>query len=173
MRQTILSLFALLTVVQVVLAQLLANGDYRIYYGNYQVPRTHRYITAEPDARTGSARTFPRDNASNFQVWRLINDKNGQVTLESKGALGKYLSPGRSGALPGAYMGVTTTAQKWNITKKAGGPFTSYELAYPKPVFDKILVVSTDSKDKEEPYYVNFANQDVEGILKSWKFARV
>ncbi|KAG0011009.1 hypothetical protein BGZ82_003202, partial [Podila clonocystis] len=136
-------------------------------------PQTHRFLTAEPDARTGSARTFPRDNASKLQVWRLRNRKNGQVTLECKGAHGKYLSPGRSGALPGAYMGVTTTAQKWNITKKAGGPFTSYELAYPRPVFNKTLVVSTDSKNKEEPYYVNFANQGVEGTRQSWKFARV
>ncbi|KAG0028160.1 hypothetical protein BGZ82_008569 [Podila clonocystis] len=173
MRQTILALFALLAVVQAVLAQLLANGDYRIYYGNYQVPQTHRYITTEPDASTGTARTFPRDNASKLQVWSLRNYKNGQVTLESKAAHGKYLSPGRSGAHPGAYMGVTTTAQKWSITKKAGGIFTGYELAYPNPVFNKILIVSTDSKDKEEPYYVNFANEGVEGTLQAWTFARV
>ncbi|KAF9369035.1 hypothetical protein CPC16_004851 [Podila verticillata] len=173
MHQTILALAAFLAIVQAVLAQLHADGDYRIYYGNYQVPRTHRYITAEPDARSGSARVFPRDDASLFQVWRLKNYENGQITLESKGASGKYLSPGRSGALPGAYLGVTTNAQKWNIAKKAGGPFTSYELAYPKSVFNKILVVSTDSKDKEEPYYVNFANQGVEGTLQSWKFSRV
>ncbi|KAF9308900.1 hypothetical protein BG003_010442 [Podila horticola] len=173
MRQTILALIALLAIVQAVLAQLHANGDYRIYYGNYQVPKTHRYITAEPDARTGSARTFPRNDASLFQVWRLTNHKNGQVTLESKGAPGKYLSPGRSGALAGANLGVTTTAQKWNIAKKAGGPFTSYELAYPKPVFNKTLVVSLTDKDNEEPYYVSFANQGVEDTLQAWKFAGV
>ncbi|KAG0070876.1 hypothetical protein BGZ93_007584 [Podila epicladia] len=173
MRQTILALVVLFAIVQAVLAQLHPNGYYRIYYGNYQAPITHRFITAEPDARTGSVRTFPRDNKSKFQVWRLRNHKNGQVTLESKGARGKYLSPGRSGALPGAYLGVTTTAQKWNIAKKHGGPFTAYELAYPKPVFNKTLVVSYDSKDKEEPYYVNFANQGVEGTLQAWKFARV
>lgn len=38
MRQTILALVALLAIVQVVLAQqVLENGNYRIYYGNYQV----------------------------------------------------------------------------------------------------------------------------------------
>ncbi|KAG0026465.1 hypothetical protein BGZ81_006331 [Podila clonocystis] len=173
MRQTILSLFALLAVVQVVLAQLLANGHYRIYYGNYQAPQTHRFITAEPDARQGHVRTFPRDNKSKFQIWRLRNHKNGQITLESKGAHGKYLSEGRSGALPGANLGIFTTAQKWNITKKAGGPFTSYELAYPRRVFDKVLVVSINSKYSEEPYDVKLANQGKEGTLQSWKFARV
>ncbi|KAF9290613.1 hypothetical protein BGZ74_000489 [Mortierella antarctica] len=174
MRQTILALVALLAIVQVVLAQqVLENGNYRIYYGNYQVPKTHRFVTAEPDARTGRVRTFPRNDKKKLQVWRLKNHKNGQVTLESKGARGKYLSPGRSGALPGAYMGVTTTAQKWKITEMHGGPFTSYELAYPKLVSNKTLVVSMDSKDKEEPYYVNFANQGVEGTRQAWKFARV
>ncbi|KAG0336805.1 hypothetical protein BG000_006128 [Podila horticola] len=173
MRQTILALITLLAIVQAVLAQLHANGDYRIYYGNYQVPKTHRYITAEPNASTDSARTFPRDDKSLFQVWRLTNHKKGQVTLESKGAPGKYLSFGRSGALPGAYLGVTTTAQNWNIAKKAGGPFTSYELAYPKPVSNKTLVVSLTNEDREEPYYVSFANQGVEGTLQAWKFAGV
>ncbi|KAF9370297.1 hypothetical protein CPB97_002874 [Podila verticillata] len=173
MRQTILALVTLLAIAQAVLAQLYANGDYRIFYGKIQVPRIQRYITAKPDARSGSARTFPRDDASLFQVWRLKNHKNGQVTLESKGARGKYLSPGRSGALPGAYLGVTTNAQKWNIAEKARGPFTSYELSYPKSVFNKTLVISNDSTDKEEPYYVNFANQGVEGTLQGWKFDRV
>ncbi|KAF9217538.1 hypothetical protein BGZ59_003260 [Podila verticillata] len=173
MRQTILALAALLAIVQAVLAQLLADGNYRIYYGNYQALTTQRYITAEPDASSGRARVFRKDDASLFQVWHLKNYENGQITLESKGARGKYLSPGRSGALPGAYLGVTTNAQKWNITKKAGGPFTSYELAYPKSVSNKKLVVSTDSQDKEEPYYVNFATQGVEGTLQAWKFSFV
>ncbi|KAF9333664.1 hypothetical protein BG006_003310 [Podila minutissima] len=174
MRQTILALVALLAIVQVVLAQqVLENGNYWIYYGNYQVPKTHRFVTAEPDARAGRVRTFPRNDKSKLQVWRLKNHKNGQVTLESKGARGKYLSPGRSGALPGAYMGVTTTAQKWNVAKVRGGPFTAFELTYPKPVFNKTLVVSMDSEDKEEPYYVNLANEGVDGARMAWKFARV
>ncbi|KAF9421653.1 hypothetical protein BGZ94_008776 [Podila epigama] len=172
MHPTVVTL-AVLAIVQVVLAQVLQNGDYRIYYGNYQVPKTFRFITAEPNASTGSARTFPKDGESLLQIWRLKNHKNGQVTLESKGARGKYLAPGRSGALPGAYLGVTNTAQKWNFAKQAGGPFTRYELAYPKPVFNKTLVVSTDAADKEEPYYVNFGEQGAHETLQAWKFAQV
>ena len=37
MRQTIFTLAVFLAIVQAVLAQLHDNGDYRIYYGNYQV----------------------------------------------------------------------------------------------------------------------------------------
>ncbi|CAO3653195.1 unnamed protein product [Cunninghamella echinulata] len=161
-----------LTIYQVVLAQVLANGNYKIYHGNYQVPSTHRLFTAEPDARLGRVRLFPRNDTSEFQVWELKNYKNGQVTLESVGASGKYLSPGRSGALPGAYVGVTPKPQRFKISKKAGGPFTSYQLTYPQSVQNKTLVVSYNSNG-EEPHYVNFETLDVEGSLQAWKFARV
>ncbi|KAG0041405.1 hypothetical protein BGZ83_001857 [Gryganskiella cystojenkinii] len=173
MHQSIIALVVFLSLVQAVIAELLADGDYRIYYGNYQAPQTHRYITAEPDASGGKARTFRKDDASLFQVWTLKNYGNGQVTLQSKGARDKYLAPGLLGARPGTDLGVTTTAQKWNIARKAGGPFTSYELAYPKLVSDKTLVVSIDDEDTEEPYYVNFATQGVEGTLQAWKFGSV
>jgi len=64
-------------------------------------------------------------------------------------------------------------AQKWNIAKKNGGPFTAYELAYPKKVQNNTLVVSFNDEDKEAPYYVNFSIQGVEGHLQAWKFAAV
>lgn len=98
---------------------------------------------------------------------------NNVVTIESKGARCKYLSPGRSGALPGAYVGVTTTKQRFKVTRVAGGPFTSYELAYPRKVFNKTLIVSYDYKDKEEPYYLNFVSRRTEDHGWGWKFSRV
>ncbi|KAG0196071.1 hypothetical protein BGX28_000171, partial [Mortierella sp. GBA30] len=117
---------------------LLANGNYRIYYGNYQVPSKHRFWQAAPDARDGNIRIYTR-NESPLQVWKLTNQADGQVTLESNGARGKYLSLGRSGANLSAYVGVTTTVQPFNITRVAGGPFTSYELAYPKRAIQCLL----------------------------------
>jgi hypothetical protein len=173
MRQAILTLVTLLVVAHTVLAQIFADGDYRIYYGKATVPQTHRFITAEPaDLHEGSVRTFPRQN-SDLQVWTLKNNAYGQVTLESKGAPGKYLGLRRAGANPGAYLGVVPTAVSYNITKKAGGSLTSYELAYPVPVRSQILIVSIDDKNKSEPYYVNFGVQGTEGTLGGWKFAGV
>ncbi|KAF9326479.1 hypothetical protein BGZ91_001916 [Linnemannia elongata] len=174
MRLVILALITLLAFVQAVLAKIyLPSGEYRFYYGNFQVPRTHRFATAEPDDRTGKVRTFPLDINSKFQIWKVKHHGNNVVTIESKGCRGKYLSPGRSGALPGAYIGVTTTKQRFKVTRVAGGPFTSYELAYPRKVFHKTLVVSYDYKNKEEPYYLNFVNRGTEGQLDGWKFSRV
>ncbi|KAK3817467.1 MAG: hypothetical protein J3Q66DRAFT_339985 [Benniella sp.] len=173
MRQAILTLVTLLLIVQTVLAVVLENGDYRIYYGNYQVPKTHRYFTAKPDARDGSVQTYPKED-SKYQIWRLRNKSKDQVTLESKGARGKYLGLRRSGANPGAYLGVVKNPVRFNIARKAGGPFTSYELAYPKKVNGETLVVSIDNDEgKEEPYYVNFEVQGAEGTFGSFKMARV
>ncbi|KAF9356179.1 hypothetical protein BGX34_010069 [Mortierella sp. NVP85] len=172
MRQAILTLVTLLVVAHTALAQIFADGDYRIYYGKATVPQTHRFITAEPDSHEGSVRTFPRQN-SNLQVWTLKNNAYGQVTLESKGASGKYLGLRRAGANPGAYLGVVPSSVNYTITKKAGGSLTSYELAYPFPVRNQILIVSIDDKNKSEPYYVNFGVQGTEGILGGWKFTSV
>ncbi|KAF9345709.1 hypothetical protein BGX34_004537, partial [Mortierella sp. NVP85] len=174
MRQAILTLVTLLLIAQTVLAQLLENGDYRIYYGNYQVPKTHRYFTAKYDLGGGSVQTYPKNSTSNNQIWRLRNKSKGQVTLESKGNRGKYLGLRRSGANPGAYLGVVPNPVRFNIARKAGGPFTSYELAYPKKVNGETLVVSIDNGEgKEEPYYVNFEVQGAEGTFGSFKMARV
>ncbi|KAK3817471.1 MAG: hypothetical protein J3Q66DRAFT_340005 [Benniella sp.] len=168
----IFALVTLLAIVQATFAQIFADGDYRIFYGKATVPRTHRFFTAKPDAREGSVQIYPREE-SKSQVWRLRNKKNGQITLESKAARGKYLGLRRSGANPGAYLGVVPTPVKFVITEIPAGQFTRYELAYPKKVNGKTLVVSMDSKDKEEPYYVNLQVQGTEGIMDGWKFARV
>ncbi|KAG9060762.1 hypothetical protein KI688_008913 [Linnemannia hyalina] len=175
MHLAILALVTLLALVQAVLSAeiYLPSGEYRFYYGHFQAPQTHRFATAEPDARTGSVRTFPLNKDSKFQIWKVKHCGNNVVTIESKGARGKYLSPGRSGALPGAYVGVTTTKQRFKVTRVAGGPFTSYELAYPKKVFNRTLVVGYDYTGKEEPYYLNFVHRRTEDHLWGWKFSRV
>ena len=173
MHQTILTLVILLLIAQTALGYVLKNGDYRIYYGYYQVPKTHRFFTAVPNKRDGSVQTYPNKD-SNYQIWRLRNKSHGQVTLESKGARGKYLGPRRSGAHPGAYLGVVPTPTRFHIAKKHGGPFTAYELAYPKKVDGETLVVSLDDGEgKEEPYFVNFAIQGTEGVFGSFKMSRV
>ncbi|KAK3817470.1 MAG: hypothetical protein J3Q66DRAFT_339998 [Benniella sp.] len=173
MRQAILTLVTLLLIAQTVLAQLLENGDYRIYYGIRQVPSTSRYFTAKYDLGGGSVLTYPRNSTSNDQIWRLRNKSKGQVTLESKGNLGNYLGLRRSGANPGAYLGVVTIPVRFNIAKKGGGSSTTYELAYPKKVNGETLVVSIDNGEgKEEPYYVNFAIQGTVGIRGSFRMAK-
>ncbi|KAK3817459.1 MAG: hypothetical protein J3Q66DRAFT_430907 [Benniella sp.] len=173
MRQAILTLVTLLVVVvHTALAQIFTDGDYRIYYGKTNVPRSHRFITAEPvHLHEGTVRTFPRNNSDLRQVWTLKNNAYGQVTLESKAAPGKYLGLRRSGANPGAYLGVVPHAVSYNITKKTGGSHTFYELAYPDPVRNQILIVSIANKHKQrEPYYVNFGVQGTKGTMPGWNF---
>jgi len=171
MHQTILTLVILLLIAQTTLAYVLRNGDYRIYYGNYQAPITHRFFTAKPNSRDGNVQMYPRED-SNYQIWRLRNKGNGKVTLESKGARGKYLGLGRSDARPGSYLGVVHKPVKFRITRKFGGPFTAYELAYPKKVDGDTLVVSLDNGEgREEPYFVNFAIQGT--VLGAFKMSRV
>ncbi|KAK3817473.1 MAG: hypothetical protein J3Q66DRAFT_388051 [Benniella sp.] len=173
MHQAILTLVILLLIAQTVLAQLLKDGDYRIYYGNYQAPITHRFFTAKPNKGDGYVKTYPRED-SDYQIWRLRNKSNGKVTLESKGARGKYLGLRHSGAHPGNYLGVVHKPVRFRITRKFGGPFTAYEFAYPKKVDGETLVVSHDDSDgKEEPYFVNFAIQGTQGVLGAYKMSRV
>jgi len=174
MRQAIITLVTLLLIAQTVLAQLLEDGDYRIYYGNFRVPRSNRYFTAHYDLGGGRVQTYPEDNSSDNQIWRLSNESQGQVTLESKSNLGKYLGLRRSGANRHAYLGVVTIPVSFNITKQGGGSSTTYELAYPKKVNGVTLVVSIDnSNGKKEPYYVNFDVQGTEGIYDSFRMAKV
>ncbi|KAF9140492.1 hypothetical protein BG015_001612 [Linnemannia schmuckeri] len=173
MRYAIFALVALLAIVHAASPVLLDNGNYRIYYGTFHVPRYNRYATAEPDAMEGSVRTFPRQDSST-QIWRLKNTKHGRITLESLGAPGKYLGLRRAGANPGAYLGVVPTPVEFTITREGGGSSTSYELAYSRLVGGKTLVVSIDREEgKKEPYYVNFNVKGTEGILDSWRIARV
>ncbi|KAF9347526.1 hypothetical protein BGX34_003077 [Mortierella sp. NVP85] len=173
MHQTILTLVIFLLIIQTALAVVLEDGDYRIYYGTFHFPKNNRYFTAVPNKRDGSVQTLPKEDFD-FQIWRLRNKSGGKVTLESKGARGKYLGLRRSGAHPGAYLGVVPTPIKFRIARKHGGPFKAYELAYPKKVDGETLVVSIDDGEgKEEPYFVNFAIQGTEGVFGSFKMSRV
>jgi len=181
MHQTILTIaIFLLLIVQTTLAVVLEDGDYRIYYGNYHVPKTYRFFTAQSDTTDGSVQTYPREkDLDDDQIWRLRNEGRGQVTLESKGAPGKYLGLlRRSGAHAGAYLGVVPTPVKFLMAKDFDGPFKTYELVYPERVDGKILAVSLDDDgdddgDKKEPYFVNFAIRGTEDVLDSYLMSRV
>ncbi|KAG0249920.1 hypothetical protein BG011_008802 [Mortierella polycephala] len=171
MRQAAIYLVTILTIINVAMAAvpLIPNGYYRIFTGNIHNPSSNRYFTAKLDARAGSVSLLP-ESSSPLQVWRLRNHANGQVSLELRAKKKYYLSEGRSGALSGAYVGVTKSQQKWNITKFAGGPFTKYILAHPRRVFNKTLLVS-ESPDSVDPKYVAFLNEDYPEALQAWKFA--
>ncbi|KAF9976861.1 hypothetical protein BGZ75_000146 [Mortierella antarctica] len=172
MRHAIIVLIAILAIIHAVMAAapLLANGYYRIYTGNSHHPPSNRYFTGKTDASLGSVSLEP-NSTSPMQVWRLRNHSNGQVSLELRGEEKYYLSEGRSGALPGANVGVTRKQQRWNIEKFAGGSFTRYTLKYPRQVFNKTLVVST-STGSVDPKRVAFQNEDNPDVTKAWKFAR-
>ncbi|KAF9583197.1 hypothetical protein BGW38_010037, partial [Lunasporangiospora selenospora] len=106
MRQAIIFLIAVLAILNAVMAAdpLFKDGKYRIFAGNQHVPSMNRYFTGKKDARAGSV-TLQPNSTSTKQVWRLRNKSNRRITLESIGNKGYYLSEGRSGALPGAYIG--------------------------------------------------------------------
>ncbi|KAF9280352.1 hypothetical protein BGZ68_007295 [Mortierella alpina] len=171
MRHAVILLIAILAIIHAVLAKpLLPNGYYRIYSGNSHHPPSNRYFTGKPDNRAGSV-TLEPNSTSSLQVWRLRNHSSGYVSLELRGGNKKYLSEGRSGALPGAHVGVTEKQQKWKIAKVAGGSFTRYTLTFPRKVFNKTLVVST-STGSLDPKRVSFQNEDKPEVTKAWKFAR-
>ncbi|CAO3568805.1 unnamed protein product [Mortierella alpina] len=171
MRHAVTLLLAILAIIHAVMAAapLLPDGEYRIYNGNSHYPPSNRYFTGKPDKRSGSVSLEP-NSTSQLQVWRLRNYSSGRVSLELVGAKERrYLSEGRSGAHPGAYVGVTEEQQKWNIAKVAGGSFTRYTLSYPKKVYKKTLVVSTSTDSVQR---VAFQNEDTPDVTKAWKFAR-
>ncbi|KAF9346421.1 hypothetical protein BGX34_003898 [Mortierella sp. NVP85] len=161
MRQAILTLVTLLVMAQAVLAAVLEDGDYRIYYGSHRAPRNNRYFTGE----------FGGNN-STAQIWRLRNNKKDQVTIESVGSPGNYMGI-NTGPRPGAYLGVLQTPVRYVLTKKTGGGPPRYEIAYYKKVKGKTLIVGVNNVDQEEPYYVEYIVQGTEGRISSFKFARV
>ncbi|KAF9949204.1 hypothetical protein BGZ70_001879 [Mortierella alpina] len=171
MRHAATLLLAIIAIIHAVLAAapLLPNGNYRIYNGNSHHPPSNRYFTGKPDARAGSVSLEP-NSTSPMQVWKLRNHSSGRVSLQLVGSKERrYLSEGRSGALPGAHVGVTEKQQKWNIVKVAGGSFTRYTLSFPRKVFNKTLVVSTSTGSLKR---VAFQNEDNPDVTKAWKFAR-
>ncbi|ORZ17523.1 hypothetical protein BCR41DRAFT_352632 [Lobosporangium transversale] len=179
MHQITILLIAIIAVISVAAAKpLLPDGYYRIYKGNHRVPSRNRYFTAYLDARTGSVRIETK-NDDELQVWRLRNHGKGQVSLQvynEDADERKYLSEGRSGALPGAHLGVTEKRQKWFITKVGVSLYTRYMLAHPRKVNNQTLIVSesnTYDEDIGKPNWVSFRYQGQTNYTQAWKFARV
>ncbi|KAF9898464.1 hypothetical protein BX616_003996 [Lobosporangium transversale] len=179
MHQAVALLVAIFAIISVVIAEpLLPNGYYRIYKGNHRVPSKHRYFTAYPDDRTGSVK-IELKNEDELQVWRLRNHDNGKVSLEvydEDADESKYLSEGRFGALPGAYLGVTEKRQKWFITRVGRGAYTRYALTHPRKFNNQTLIVSesnTYDDDINKPNRVSFRYEGQEGYTHAWMFWRV
>ncbi|KAF9974946.1 hypothetical protein BGZ73_001569 [Actinomortierella ambigua] len=177
MHKAVLFLFVVLALVQTVLSagndHGLTNGIYHIYHGNYQVPKTHRFFTAKPDKRDGVvvlAKSI-KDKKDKSQQWKVKVHKNGRITVESAAAKGKFISTGREGNNNGAFVRLGSS-QQFIVTKKAGGPFTSFELAHPKRTSaGNITVVSrSGSNDPNGNEYVAYINQEEGG---SFKFAKL
>ncbi|ORZ17516.1 hypothetical protein BCR41DRAFT_421740 [Lobosporangium transversale] len=179
MHQAVALLVAIFAIISVVIAEpLLPNGYYRIYKGNHRVPSKNRYFTAYPDDRTGSVK-IELKTEDELQVWRLRNHDNGKVSLEvydEDADESKYLSEGRSGALPGAHLGVTEKRQKWFITKVGRSYYTRYMLTHPRKFHNQTLVVSESNSYEEDvtkPNWVSFRCEGQTNYTLAWKFARV
>lgn len=184
MRQITIVLFAFLALLSFAFAKeapaptkpLFPDGKYKLFTGNQHNPKDNRYFTAHIDARAGSVRLEkvrkpPTSTDKGIsQVWKLHNVGKGQVTLESLAKKGRYLSQGRSGANPGAYLGVTSTKQKWNINRVYGGAFTKYVLSYPRLHNNKTLVIA-QTPDNVNPKRLALLYQEDEG-LNAWKFQK-
>ncbi|KAG0249215.1 hypothetical protein DFQ27_000278 [Actinomortierella ambigua] len=139
-------------------------------------PFTYRYITARPDKRDGVVVLAGPSNKTD-QLWKVKGHSNGQITIESKAAKGKknrYLSTGRSGNNNHALVRLGPS-QRFTVTMKAGGPFTSFEMAHPKKTSTgHITVVSvSNSTDPNGNEYIAYINQNTEGHIQSFKFAMV
>ncbi|KAG0248249.1 hypothetical protein DFQ27_001052 [Actinomortierella ambigua] len=177
MHKAILSLLLLFVIVQTILAagdHGLTSGTYKIWRGSYNAPpRTHQYFTAKPDNRDGVVVLAGPTNKKD-QLWKVKVRSNGQITVESKAAKGKYLSTGREGNNNHALVRLGSS-QRFDVTRKAGGPFTSFELAHPrKTSAGHITVVSgSKSNDPQGNEYIAYINQNTEGYSQSFKFSKV
>ncbi|KAF9921702.1 hypothetical protein FBU30_008223 [Linnemannia zychae] len=172
MRQaTILLLITLLTVLSTVMAAdpLFPNGNYRLFRGTSHNPKANVYITGSPNP-SNWALTVETNSTSpdHLQVWRLRNHSSGLVSFELVGKPGYYLGEGRSGGLPGAYLGTNNAnQQKWKITRVLGGDLTKYKLTFPRKFQGKNLVIEK-SPDSVDPPRVALAYEDPE-ITQAWK----
>ncbi|KAK3817478.1 MAG: hypothetical protein J3Q66DRAFT_400814 [Benniella sp.] len=172
MHQAILTIAILLLIAQTVLAQLLENGDYRIFIGSATDTENNHYFTAYPSVGNGYVLTYHIEDFD-LQIWRLRNRGNDLVTLECKGVPGKYLGLRRSDVRPGAYVGLVKQPVRYRMTKTNGGG-NRYELAYPRKVDNNTLVVTLDiAKSGELPYFAVFNIQNSEGVYGAFKFSRV
>ncbi|KAF8942453.1 hypothetical protein BGZ47_006455 [Haplosporangium gracile] len=176
MRQvTALTLFTLVVLlINMVLAEpLLPNGDYVIYQGTPHNPPDHKYFTGSPNPSNWAVTLeLTSTTPSKLQVWRLRNHSSGAISLELVGKSGYYLGEGRSGGLPGAYLGTNNAnQQKWKITRVLGGDLTKYKLTFPLKFNNRTLVVD-DSPDSTTPTRVALAYEDLE-ITQAFRFGLV
>ncbi|KAF9897357.1 hypothetical protein BX616_005742, partial [Lobosporangium transversale] len=179
MHQATVLLVAILAAISVAIAEpLLPNGYYRIFKGYYRLPARNRYFTAYPDARSGSVK-IELNNEDKLQVWRLRNHSKDQVSLEvydEDADESKYLSEGRSGALPSASLGVTKTRQKWFISRVGRGRYIRYKLTHPRKFRNQTLVVSesnTFEENDDKMNWVSFKYESQTNYTLAWRFARV
>lgn len=176
MRQaTAVVLFTLLALlVNVALAApLFPNGNYVIFRGTNHHPAGNTYFTASPNPANWAVTLEPKSTTPDkLQVWRLRNHSSGSISLELVGKAGYYLGEGRSGGLPGAYLGTNNASQqKWKITRVLGGDLTKYKLTFPRKFHNRTLVVD-DSPDSTTPTRVALAYEDLE-ITQAFKFGPV
>ncbi|KAK3847841.1 MAG: hypothetical protein J3R72DRAFT_430921 [Linnemannia gamsii] len=123
MRQA-LFLVALLALLNITLAAAVAplfpNGEYSIFSGTRHNPKGYLLFTGSPNP-SNSAVTLElraKNNPKKLQVWKLRNHSSGRISLELVGKKGYYLGEGRSGGLPGAYLGTNNAnQQKWDIKR--------------------------------------------------------
>jgi hypothetical protein len=98
---------------------LFPNGNYVIFKGTYHFPAGHKYFTGSPNPSNWAVTLESKSTTPDkLQVWKLRNHSSGSISLELVGKSGYYLGEGRSGGLPGAYLGTNNAnQQKWKITR--------------------------------------------------------
>ncbi|KAG9067835.1 hypothetical protein KI688_011423 [Linnemannia hyalina] len=168
----LLSLLALL-INMALAAPLFPNGNYVIFRGTNHNPAGYTYFTASPNPANWAVTIEPKSTTPNkLQVWKLRNHSSGSISLELVGKKGYYLGEGRSGGLPGAYLGTNNASQqKWKITKVLGGDLTKYKLTFPRK-FNNRTLVAWQSPDSTTPTRVALAYEDLE-ITQAFKLGSV
>ncbi|KAG0289401.1 hypothetical protein BGZ96_007051 [Linnemannia gamsii] len=154
-------------------APLFPNGNYVIFQGTNHHPAGNKYFTASPNPSNWAITLESKSNTTaKLQVWKLRNHSSGSISLELVGKSGYYLGEGRSGGLPGAYLGTNNAnQQKWKITRVLGGDLTKYKLTFPRKFNNRTLVVD-DSPDSTTPTRVALAYENLE-ITQAFKFGSV
>ncbi|KAG0268332.1 hypothetical protein BGZ95_002504 [Linnemannia exigua] len=175
MRQALflVALLALLNMALAAVTPLFPNGEYSIFIGTRHNPKGYLLFTASPKPSNWAVTLELRapKNPKKLQVWKLRNHSSGRISLELVGKPGYYLGEGRSGGLPGAYLGTNNASQqKWDIKRVLGGEFTKYQLTFPKKFQNKTLVID-DSPDSTTPKRVSLQYLNPE-ITQAWKFGK-
>ncbi|KAF9900818.1 hypothetical protein EC991_006877 [Linnemannia zychae] len=172
MRQ-VLIFVAILAILQLALAAaapLFPNGNYHIFTGTSHNPKGYRFFTASPNPSNWAITVELRatNDTTKLQLWKLRNHSSGRVSFELVGKPGYYLGEGRSGGLPGAYLGTNNAnQQKWDIKRVLGGDLTKYQLTFPRKFNSRSLVID-ESPDSTTPPRVALAYLNPE-ITQAWK----